>query len=132
MSFSSYLQNKVLNSIFGSVPYTPPPILYIGLSTTTISDADGITEPLGNSYQRVALVNNTAKFPITSTGIKTHDIPIIFPQATGDWGTITDFFIADDLYLGNILLSGTLGESRIVVSGDIVSFAPDAINIILN
>ena len=40
-SYADFLENKILDHVFGGPDYTRPATLYIGLSTTTISDAGG-------------------------------------------------------------------------------------------
>jgi hypothetical protein len=122
-SFADYLENKVLDHVFGGPDYTRPATLYIGLSTTTITDAGGnITEPSGGSYARVAKTNDATNFPAASGGSKSNGTDIDFGTATGDWGTVTDFFIADASTGGNILGYGALAVANHVVNGNLVTF----------
>lgn len=131
-SFADYLENEILDHIFGGGDYVRPATLYIGLSTTTISDAGGnITEPSGNGYARVAVANNATNFPTASAGATSNGTPITFPAATGSWGTITDFFIADAASGGNILAYGALNASQAVASGETINFAVGALSISL-
>lgn len=122
-SFADYLENKLLDHVFGGSDYTRPATLYIGLSTTTIAD-DGtnITEPSGNAYARVAVTNNATNFPSASGGAKSNGTAITFPMATGDWGTVTDFFISDASSSGNILCYAALDVSKTVSNRDVLSF----------
>lgn len=131
-SFADYAENKMLDHVFGGADFARPATLYIGLSTTTITDAGGnITEP-GNGYARVAVTNNTTNFPAASAGAKSNGAPITFPAATGSWGTILDFFIADAASGGNIIAYGTLNASQAVASGETINFAVGALSISLN
>lgn len=131
--FFDFLEDKLLDHVFGAVAYTPPATLYIGLSTTTVTDAGGnITEPSGNGYARVAVANNTTNFPNSSGGAKSNGKPITFPAATGSWGTITDFFIADAATEGNFLTGGALGASQTVAAGETINFAVGALDITLD
>jgi len=74
-SFTDFLENELLDHVFGNAAYTSPATLYIGLSTSTITDAGGnVTEPVGGSYARVPVTNNATNFPasiscIFDTGI---------------------------------------------------------------
>ena len=132
-SFADYLENEILDHVFGGADYSRPATLYVGLSTTTITDAGGnITEPSGGSYARVAVTNNDTNFPAASSGAKSNGTAISFTEATGSWGTVTDFFIADASSGGNILAYGALDESKIVSSGETISFAVGALDITLS
>ena len=132
-SFADYLENKLLDLVFGATAFSAPATLYVGLSTTTITDAGGnITEPSGNAYARVAVTNNTTNWPAASAGSKSNGTAITFAQATGSWGTITDFFIADAAAAGNIIAYGVLTASKAIGNGDTASFAIGDIVITLN
>lgn len=131
-SFTDFLELEVLDHVFGAAAYTAPATLYVGLSTTTITDAGGnITEPSGGSYARVAVTNNSTNFPAASAGSKSNGTAITFTTATGSWGTVIDFFIGDASSAGNILGYGTLTSSRTISSGDSASFAISALTITL-
>ena len=132
-SLSNYSENLILNSLFGGVTLNPPSSLYFGLSTTSIDEiGNGILEPVGNGYTRVTVANNTTSFPTTSTSQKSNGISISFPQSSGAWGTIIDFFVSDSLSGGNILCYGTLSTPKDVTSGDILSFGMGNLTISLD
>lgn len=131
--FSDYLEAKLLDHVFGKTAYTAPTDLYLGLSTTDPTDAGTQTgEPSGGSYARVKVTNNTTNFPNASGGSKANGATFTFPKATGAWGTVTHFFIADASTAGNILASGALTESKAVTSGDTINFLSGAITITLD
>lgn len=132
-SFADYLENKILDHIFGGGDFTRPATVYIGLSTTTVTDAGGnITEPSGNGYARVAVTNNATNFPAASGGSKSNGTTVAFPQASGNWITVTDFFISDASSSGNILGYGALSASKTVGVNDTASFAPGALTMSIN
>lgn len=132
-SFANYLEDKVLDHIFGGGDYTRPATLYVGLSTTTISDAGGnITEPDGGNYARKAVTNNSTNFPASSAGAKANGTAIEFATPSADWGKVTDFFIADAASDGNILAYAALTASKTINSGDTVSFAIGDLDITLD
>ena len=60
MSFSNYLENKVMLHVFGGTSYTAPATLYVGLYTSDPGEGDTGTEVSGGSYAR-----QTATFTIT-------------------------------------------------------------------
>lgn len=123
-SFADFLENELLDHVFGAAAYTAPATLFVGLSTTTITDAGGnITEPSGNGYARVSVTNNATNFPAASGGAKSNGTAITFPTATGSWGTVTDMFISDASSGGNILCHDVLAVAKAVTTNDTVSFA---------
>lgn len=132
-SFTNYLENILLNEVFGGASFTAPATVYFGVSTTTITEAGGnITEPSGNNYSRVSVTNNTTLFPTTSTATKQNGVAINFPQASGNWGVVTDFFISDANSGGNIIAYGALTLPKTVETNDILSFAINALTITLD
>jgi len=132
-SFTNFLENEILDHIFGNAAYSSPATLYVGLSTSSITDAGGnITEPVGGSYARVAITNNATNFPAASGGAKSNGTEITFPSATGSWGTVIDFFISDAASGGNILGYGTLSIPKAISSGDTAKFAVGDLDITLD
>lgn len=127
-SFSNYLENVILDEILSAQDYTPPATLYVGVSGTTITDAttgSTVVEPSGGSYARTSLTANLTNFPAASGGSKSNGVEIAMPQATADWiagADITDWFIADALTNGNILMYGTLNTPTPVLNGDTLKF----------
>lgn len=131
-SFADYLEDKVLDYVFSKAAFTPAATLYIGLSTTTITDAGGnITEPIGGSYARVAVTNNAINFPASSGGAKSNGVDIVFEIPTGNWGEVTDFFISDAVSGGNIYGYGALTTPQTIGAGNIVTFAAGDLDITL-
>ena len=61
MSFSNYLENKVLLHVFGATAYTAPATLYVGLFTSNPGETGGGTEVSGGSYAR-----QTAAFTVAA------------------------------------------------------------------
>lgn len=132
-SFNNYLENAILNEVFGGVNFVPPAALYFGVSTTTINeDGTGITEPTDPSYARISVTNNLTNFPSTSNGTKKNGVAFNFAQATVNWGVVTYFFISDSLTGGNILSSGALTNSKTVETSDVLSIAVNSLTITLD
>lgn len=128
MSFSNYLEDAVLNHVFGSGSgtYTPASTLYVALFTSAPSDTGGGTEVSGGGYAR-----QTGTFT-TSSGTASNDSAIEYPTATADYGTVVAMGIFDASSGGNLLAYGTLTVSKNVSSGDVLRFNASAINISLN
>lgn len=134
MSATHYLENAVLNHIFGGGDYTRSAQVEIGLSLTPVfEDGSGITEPGSGGYARVTVNNDTNTWEdaltVTQRGKKTNKIPFAFPEATGDWGTLNYFFITDGT---NVLGFGMLETPRAVYTGDQVTFAAGDLQITLD
>lgn len=133
MSFSDYLENKLLDHAFGATAYSAPATLYVGLSTTPIADdGSGITEPSGGAYARVAVTNSPANWPAAVGGAKANGTAVTFPQATAGWGTLTHAFVSDAASGGNILAAGALATSRSVNPGDTLRFDTGEIDLALD
>lgn len=119
---SDYLEQAILEHIFGISTYSPPATLYIGLYTSNPTDAGGGTEVSGGSYARVAVTNDDTKWNRTDSVVSNVD-PIDFAQATALWGTITSVGVFDSSTGGNLLFWAPLTASRTVNNGDQVGFA---------
>jgi hypothetical protein len=133
MSFSDFLELKLLDHVFGNVAYTAPSTLHVALSTTTPNDnGSNFTEPSGNGYSRVAVANNATNFPAASAGSKSNGTAITFPTATGSWGTVTHFGLYDSASAGNLIGWGALTTSKSIVNGDTAEFAIGALIITLD
>jgi len=132
-TFTDYLENNLLDYVFSVATFIPAATLYVGLSTTTITDAGGnITEPVAMGYARVAIANNATNFPAASGGAKANATPIAFASATGDWGILTDFFISDAVSGGNIYVHGALTTAKAITNGDTPSIAVNGLTFTLD
>lgn len=107
MSFSDYLEDKLLNHVFAGAAYTPPTTIYVGLHTTANTDAAAGTEISGNGYERQTVV-----FTVTGTDPTEadNDAAIEFAVATADWGTVTHAGVYDALTGGNLLAHAQLTD----------------------
>jgi hypothetical protein len=129
MSFSDYWELEILDHILNDGAYTAPTI-YVGLSTADPGDdAATLAEPSGNGYARVSTA--AADWNAASGGSKTNANAVTFPAATGNWGTITYICLFDAATSGNLLASGLLTASKIVVSGQTLSFPASSITVSL-
>jgi len=129
MAFTYFLDNKLLDHIFGGVNYSVPTTLYFGLSTSTPTvEGTNVTEPVGNNYSRVAITNDTTNFSLASNGIKYNNISITYPTSTGAWGTVTHFVIYDALTGGNFLGFSPLNNPQTIETDNTLSFASNAID----
>lgn len=126
MSYSDYLEGKVIDHLLDIASFTQPS-LYVGLSTADPEDnASGLAEPSGNGYARVEVTTWSR-----SGNEGDNDSDISFSQATGSWGTITYGCLFDASTGGNLLLSFALDSSQAVVSGQTIKFSAGDFNITL-
>jgi hypothetical protein len=125
-------EQAILNGVLQDPSYAGYATLWIGLSSTTPTEAGaGITEPATGSYARVATTaadwsaaSGTAPAVKTNTAVKT------FPQATADWvagANLTHFVLFDAASAGNAKWFGALTTAKPVLSGDTASFAAGAL-----
>lgn len=123
-----YASNKVLDNLFGATAIALPTTYYVGLSTTPIqSTGGGATEPVGMGYARVAITNTKAFFTTSSNGELSNTTAVQFPDATGNWGTISYVFLSDSASGGNIWYYDALSTSRIVQTGAALIFLANAL-----
>jgi hypothetical protein len=112
-AFSDYLENKVLDHVFGGVNYTAPSTLYLALYTVAPTDTGGGTEVSGTAYAR-----QTVAFTVTND-TASNTSAVEFPTAGASWGTIVAVGIFDALTSGNLLAYGNLTASKTIASGDV-------------
>jgi len=126
-NLSDYLEAQLLNLIFRTQAAWKPSAIYIGLWTATLVDAStGATagEVSGGSYARQQVVQLDANWTAPGAGGLIDNVnAITFPQATANWGTITDVMIVDTPSgAGNCLFYGPLTTPKTVNSGDTFKF----------
>ena len=107
MSFSDYLEGKVLNHVFGGTSYTAPATLYVGVFTSASSDSAAGTEVSGNGYARQSVAFTVSG---TSPTTASSSAAVEFPEATGSWGTVTYAGVFDALTGGNMLAHAQLTD----------------------
>ena len=126
--FSDYLEDKVLDHVFGGTAYTAPSTLYVALYTVAPDDTGGGTEVTGGSYAR-----QTATFTVSGTSptTATNAAAIEYPTATADYGTVTSVGILDASSGGNLLAYADLDTSKVVSTGDVFRFDAGDLDITL-
>ena len=127
--FSDYLEDKVLDHVFGGTAYTAPGTLYVGLYTAAPSDSGGGTEVSGGSYARKSMPAMTVSG--TSPTEATNGAAVEFITATGSWGTVTHVGVFDASSSGNLLAWAALTASKTVSSGDLFRFDAGDLDITL-
>ena len=117
--FSDYLEDKVLDHVFGGNAYTAPSTLYVALYTVAPTDTGGGTEVSGGGY-----VRKTATFNVSGTNPTTasNASAVEYPTATANYGTVVAVGIFDALSSGNLLAYANLTTSKVVSTGDVFRF----------
>lgn len=119
-AISDYLENALLNHVFGGATYTQPSVRYLALFTTATTDAGGGTEAVGGSYARQAITFGAASAgTVSNTGTLTYNNM----QA----GTYTHCAVMDAATGGNMLYHGPLGAARTAFAGDTITVGAAAI-----
>ena len=126
--FSDYLEDKVLDHVFGGNAYSAPGTLYVALYTVAPSDTGGGTEVSGGAYAR-----QTGAFTVSGTNptTATNSAAIEYPTATANYGTVVAVGILDASSSGNLLAYSTLDASKVVSSGDVFRFNAGDLDITL-
>jgi len=126
-SITDYLEDELLDHCFNAA-YTPPSTVYLALCTADPTDAatGASMNEVANSgsYARTALT-----FAAASSRRVTQSGSITFPAATGSWGTITHWAIADvaTYGAGDVLAHGEFTSSKSIVSGNTASISSGSV-----
>jgi len=125
--FSDYLEDKVLDHVFGGVAYTAP-TKYVALYTVAPTDTGGGTEVTGGAYAR-----QTSTFTVSGTNptTATSAAAVEYPTATANYGTVVAVGILDASSGGNLLAYANLTASKVVSTGDVFRFDAGDIDITL-
>ena len=126
-SFGDALENKLLDHLLKTTPFSVPTNIYIELYTVAPSDAGGGTPAAGGSYARKVCNawDGAAGGATANTGA------ITFVQATGDWGEIVAFALFDAITGGNFLAWADLTVNKSILNGDTAEFAAGELDITL-
>lgn len=122
--------------------FAAPTNFFVGLSTTDPTFAGtGITEPVGNAYARVQVAASALQWDapsvISVSGFFIQNTNIIqFATPTGTWGTLSHWFMSDQVSGGNIWFRGTIDVSGVPTpqtfsAGADVKFLAGALDILV-
>jgi hypothetical protein len=135
MPASTYLNNKILDLVFGGTAYSArPTTLYFALFTSAPNASGGGTEVSGAGYTRKAVTANTTNFPaiVTAGDNISSAVDIAWPIATGSWGTVTSWGIYDASSSGNLLFFDSLDTPVDITTGQKPKIASAALTISLS
>lgn len=126
MSFSDYLETKVLDHVFAGTAYTAPSTLYVALFTAAPSDSGGGTEVSGGGYARQTIAFTT------SGDTTSNNAAIEFPTATANYGSVTHVGIFDASSAGNLMAHAALTSAKNIETGDVFRIPSGDLDITLN
>ena len=127
MSFTNYLENAVLDEIF-SKHNIPNYVMYVALWIGNPGESGVLgAEVSGGGYERTLEISTSWRE--AGGGETRNEYDVIFPEATGDWGTVTHFAIIDPTY--GMLIYGALGTPKLILAGSIPRFSLDTLIITL-
>jgi hypothetical protein len=123
-NLTDYEENRLLDL---SLPIDGS--MYLALFSATPTDSSTGTELTGDGYAR-----QTIDFNAASSGAKTNNGEVLFPEATADWPEIQGIAIMDASTAGNMRWYRALtgGERRTVLNGDQYRVADDALSFSLS
>ena len=113
MSFSNYLETKVLDHVFGGTAYTAASTLYLALHTSNPDEDDSGTEVSGGGYARQTVAFTTSGNTTSNTAAVEYD------TATANYGTVTHVGVYDASTAGNLLAYAALSSSKTIETGDV-------------
>lgn len=113
MSFSNYLETKVLDHVFGGTAYTAPATLYLGLFTSNPNEDGSGTEVSGGGYARQSVAFTISGNTASNTAA------VEYPTATANYGTVTHVGIYDASSAGNLIAYAALTSSKSIETGDV-------------
>lgn len=130
-AISDKMSQSILNRIYRDSTYEDirPASIYLALSKTNpLGDGSGLSEPAGNGYTRVILAQSGSLWsdPSVSPKGQIHNlVEVVFPVATGSWGTITHVALIDSNE--DIVWHGAIASSTPVGTNDIFRFSPGSL-----
>ena len=113
MSFSNYLETKVLDHVFGGSAYTAPATLYLALHTSNPDEDNSGTEVSGGAYARQTIAFTTSGNTTSNTAA------VEFPTATANYGTVSHCGIYDASSGGNLIAYAELSSAKTIETGDV-------------
>jgi len=128
LSFSNFLETKVLDHVFGGTAYTAPGTLYLGLHTSNPAEDDSGTEvsTSGTAYARQTVAFTTSGDTTSNTAA------VEYPTATASYGTVSHVGVYDASTAGNLLAYGALTTSKAIATGDVLRIPAGDLDITLD
>jgi hypothetical protein len=127
-AMTDFLENKLVDNFFRTTTYSRPTVLGVALFTAAPGETGGGTEVSGGSYARVDLPPLNTNWNATqggtsgnssgTGGLTDNAVTITFPTPSANWGVVTHMAIFDATSAGNMLIYGSLAQSKTINNGD--------------
>lgn len=132
MPFTNYSVNKMLDLFFGKTPYTPPSTLYLGFSTSVMTNEGTPLNEVVFPFDppctiRFPIDNNKTTFKASAARKVESDIMIEAGGLSGMEYTFRTLFISDMETGGNVLYYAVLGEDCTVYADEILKIYPGSL-----
>ncbi len=119
------IQNAILDHVFGGLDFPASTGLEICLASG--NPQDDTNEPTDPSYSRVSIPNTKSYWTTATNGVVENSVELVFPTATGPWGTMSYYGIYDDD--DNLISYGQLDIPLTITSGDTPRFGSGTLDI---
>jgi len=128
-AFTDHMEDLIVKHFLQNNAQTPAVNVYLGLFTTTPGDVAGTgVETVYTGYTRIV----SGWTNITPAGETKNDGILTFPANTGSSVTIVGAGIFDASTVGNLLIYGDLATQKTLATGDVLSFALNALTLTLD
>ena len=125
MDFTNYLADRLVKATVGTVNYTAPTAVYLGLYTEDPTKAGfSSNEVSGVSYNRQEIT-----FTAPVDGVATNASQIDFSVATSNWGNVGWASIMDSETGGFMLYFTALDNAKEILTGDQFRIDVDKLNL---
>lgn len=115
-AWSLYLQDNILDLVFGGTSWTAPATTYFALMTAMPTSSGGGTEASGGTYGRVALTSGTSNWPASSGQLIQNAAVIDWGTATSSLGSIVGVAEYDASSGGNLITFKTLTGGPVTIN----------------
>lgn len=123
--FSNFLENKVLDHVFGGTTYTQPATIYVSLHTADPDEDGSGAEVSGGSYAR-----QVATMAAAASGAKATNADLVYTNMPA--ATVTHVGLWDAVSAGNFLGGGALATPKTTGAGDTFQITSGNLTISLN
>ena len=127
-SKTNFLENEILDNNLKALSYTGPATVFLALFTASPTETGSMASEVtnANAYARTAVT-----FDAAVGGATANSADVTFPQATGSWGTVSDWMCVDSGThgAGNGLYYGNVNTAKAIAASDTAVFEAGDIDI---
>ena len=114
MDFTNYLADRLVKATVGTVSYTAPTEVFLGLYTEDPTKA-GFSS---NEVDEASYNRQVVKFTPPKDGVSTNEAQIDWSTATSNWGNVGWISVMDAPSGGFMLYFTELDNAKEILSGD--------------